>query len=85
MAGGDPAFVDPRMLMDTSKTLTGGDLWSYLTSKTERIKRASQLFEWISSGNISISAPVIFKLADGQQAHAFLESRKSKGKIILIP
>jgi hypothetical protein len=38
MAGGDPDFINPRMLMDTSKTLTGGDLWSYLTSKEQRIK-----------------------------------------------
>src|SRR6478609_214102 len=44
MAGGDPEFINPRMLMDTSKTLTGGDLWSYLNSKEERIKRANQLF-----------------------------------------
>lgn len=85
MAGGDPAFVDPRMLMDTSKTLTGGDLWSYLTSKKERIKRASQLFNWISNNEITISPPTVFKLADGKQAHTFLESRKSNGKIILIP
>jgi NADPH2:quinone reductase len=28
MAGGDPDFINPRMLMDTSKTLTGGDLWN---------------------------------------------------------
>jgi NADPH2:quinone reductase len=32
MAGGDPVKIDPRMLMDTSKTLTGGDLWNVLTS-----------------------------------------------------
>lgn len=85
MAGGDPAFVDPRMLMDTSKTLTGGDLWSYLTSKTERINRANQLFKWISNGDITVSAPTIYNLADGMHAHTFLESRKSNGKIILIP
>ncbi|WP_184546242.1 quinone oxidoreductase family protein [Mucilaginibacter sp. FT3.2] len=85
MAGGDPAFVDPRMLMDTSKTLTGGDLWSYLTSKAERIDRANRLFKWISNGQINILPSTVFKLADGQQAHDFLESRKSNGKIILIP
>lgn len=85
MAGGDPAFVDPRMLMDTSKTLTGGDLWSYLTSKEERIKRANQLFEWINNKKITITPPTVFKLADGKQAHELLESRKSNGKIILIP
>ena len=36
MAGGNPAPVDPRMLMDTSKTLTGGDLWNVLTTYEER-------------------------------------------------
>jgi NADPH:quinone reductase len=85
MAGGDPALVDPRMLMDSSKTLTGGDLWSYLTSKEERIKRAHQLFEWIINKQIHVAAPTRFSLADGKAAHDFLESRKSTGKIILIP
>jgi len=85
MSGGDPAFVDPRMLMDGSKTLTGGDLWSYLTSKAERIKRSGQLFEWISTKKISLSDPASFKLSDGKAAHDFLESRKSTGKIIMVP
>lgn len=85
MAGGDPEFVNPRMLMDTSKTLTGGDLWSYLNSKEERIKKANQLFDWIANGDITIAAPTIFKLSEGKLAHDYLESRKSTGKIILIP
>ncbi|OUL63057.1 quinone oxidoreductase [Flavobacterium sp. AJR] len=85
MAGGDPALVDPRMLMDTSKTLTGGDLWSYLTTREERIKRANQLFTWIIEGKVSLATPTSFKLSEGKQAHDYLESRKSTGKIILIP
>jgi NADPH2:quinone reductase len=85
MAGGDPDFINPRMLMDTSKTLTGGDLWSYLTSQDERIKRAHQLFDWISNDKIKITPPTVFKLSEGKKAHDFLESRKSTGKIILIP
>ena len=85
MSGGDPAFINPRMLMDTSKTLTGGDLWSYLTSKEERIRRANQLFEWIISGKITLSDPVKFKLSEGKKAHEFLENGKSSGKVLLIP
>jgi NADPH2:quinone reductase len=85
MAGGDPDFINPRMLMDTSKTLTGGDLWSYLTSKEQRIKRANKLFDWISGNQITIAAPTVFKLSEGKKAHDYLESRKSTGKIILIP
>jgi NADPH:quinone reductase len=85
MAGGDPALVDPRMLMDTSKTLTGGDLWNVLTSLEERKARSKQLFDWILEGNINMQEPTIFPLQDGSDAHTLLESRKSTGKILLQP
>jgi len=77
--------VDPRMLMDTSKTLTGGDLWNVLISFEERKIRSQQLFEWITDGLIKIPEPTIFALEDGAKAHALLESRKSTGKILLQP
>ncbi|AFQ11458.1 TPA: quinone oxidoreductase [Bacillus pacificus] len=85
MAGGNPAPVDPRMLMDTSKTLTGGDLWNVLTTFEERKKRSTQLFDWIASGKLNIASPTTFSLQDGARAHELLESRKSTGKILLIP
>lgn len=84
MAGGDPVSIDPRMLMDTSKTLTGGDLWNVLTSHEERVKRSGELFEWIKEGSLKITE-TSFSLSDGAKAHEYLESRKSSGKILLIP
>lgn len=83
ISGGDPAFVDPRMLMDTSKTLTGGDLWNVLTSIEERKTRSKQLFNWILKGNLMMKEPTTFALKDGAEAHRLLESRKSVGKILL--
>lgn len=85
MSGGDPEPVDPRMLMDTSKTLTGGDLWSYLTNETERKNRAKELFRLIEEGVVKIKEPVNFKLSEGKKAHEFLEKGKSSSKILLIP
>lgn len=85
MSGGDPQLIDPRMLMDTSKTLTGGDLWSYLTSEQERKVRAGQLFQWLIDGWLKIKEPVKFKLSEGRKAHEYLESGKSSSKILLIP
>ncbi|PEY39570.1 alcohol dehydrogenase [Bacillus cereus] len=85
MAGGDPTPVDPRMLMDTSKTLTGGDLWNVLTTYEERKSRSSQLFDWITAGKLHIQNPTTFALENGAEAHRLLESRKSTGKILLIP
>jgi NADPH:quinone reductase len=85
MSGGDPALVDPRMLMDSSKSLSGGDLWSYLKSQTERERRAKELFNGIKKGVLRTEPPIKFKLADGAAAHLFLESGKSAGKVLLIP
>ncbi|WP_341358011.1 quinone oxidoreductase [Rossellomorea sp. y25] len=85
MAGGDPVSVDPRMLMDTSKTLTGGDLWNVLTSHEERVTRSHELFGWIQEGKLKVSEPTVFPLSEGAKAHEYLESRKSTGKILFIP
>lgn len=85
MAGGDPVHIDPRMLMDTSKTLTGGDLWNVLTSREQRLERSKKLFQWIADGSLSMAAPTRFSLSEGAEAHRYLESRKSTGKIVLIP
>jgi NADPH2:quinone reductase len=85
MAGGDPPPVDPRRLMDASKRLIGGDLWSYLVSYEERSRRAEQLFALLRDGHLRLQAPRLFELKDGAEAHRYLESRKSTGKIVLIP
>jgi NADPH:quinone reductase len=82
--GGVPAPVDPRMLMDTSKTLTGGDLWGYLTSREERLRRAGELFGRVVSGEIVVAPPVTFPLAEGRAAHDHLESGRSAGKVLLV-
>lgn len=85
MAGGDPQPVDPRYLMDTSKTLTGGDLWNVLTAYDERVWRADELFGWIRNGVLKLRIAATFPLAGGSAAHAFLEGRSAIGKVLLIP
>ncbi len=85
MAGGDPPKVDPRRLMDESKTLTGGDLWNVLTSGEERKRRVAELFSWITEGKIKVRIAKRFSLADARAAHEFLESRAAIGKVLLIP
>jgi NADPH2:quinone reductase len=84
-AGGNPPSIDPRYLMDTSKTLTGGDLWSYLTSHQERLQRTAILFEWLRKDRLHLAPPTTFRLSEGKAAHELLESRISTGKIVLIP
>ena len=85
MAGGDPEPIDPRLLMDSSKSLSGGDLWNVLTSANERRRKAQELFGWVRDGVIQVHIDSRFSLAEGAQAHARLESRASSGKVLLIP
>ena len=65
--------------------VSGGDLWNVLTSAQERRSRAHQLFDWLEAGQLTLSPPTRFPLAQGADAHRLLESRKSVGKIVLIP
>ena len=85
LAGGKLELGNPLWIIAHSKTITGGDLWNYLTSHAERIRRSEKVFNWIIEGKIQISPPHIFKLSDGKAAHEFMEGRKSTGKILLIP
>ncbi|MFC5741384.1 quinone oxidoreductase family protein [Dyella tabacisoli] len=83
MAAGDPDPVDPRLLMDRSLTLTGGDLWNVLTSADIRRERAAALFAQIRAGSLVPRIAGRFPLSDGAKAHAFLEGREAIGKIVL--
>ncbi|KLD64241.1 quinone oxidoreductase family protein [Dyella japonica] len=83
MAAGDPDPVDPRLLMDRSLTLTGGDLWNVLTGPAERRRRAAALFEQIRQGSVRPQIAARIPLRDGARAHAYLESRAAIGKVLL--
>ncbi|MEO5625451.1 MAG: quinone oxidoreductase [Dokdonella sp.] len=83
MAAGDPDPVDPRLLMDRSLTLTGGDLWNVLTSATVRRERAALLFDDIRAGRVKPTIAARFALREGANAHRYLESRTAIGKVLL--
>jgi len=85
MAGGDPAPVDPRVLMDRSLTLSGGDLWNVLRTNEDRVARAAALFGWARDGRLRVRIAERFPLARGADAHRFLESRAAVGKVLLVP
>lgn len=85
MAGGDPVKIDPVALMAESKSLLTGDLWDYLTSYEERQKRSERLFSYFAKDQIQLSEPTVFSLAKGQEAHDYLETGKSIGKVLLKP
>lgn len=85
MAAGDPAPVDPRLLMDRSLSLVGGDLWNVLTSAERRRARAGEMFDGFRSGAVVPQVSRTWPLREGAHAHRALEGRGVIGKIVLLP
>lgn len=85
MSGGGIPAIDPALLMPSSLSLIGCDLWSFLTSQQERQQRADRLFENLRRGLIELPLLTEFRLSQGRMAHQLLENRNFSGKIILIP
>ena len=83
MAAGDPDPVDPRLLMDRSLSLTGGDLWNVLVNAKVRRQRAAELFEEILDGRLRPRIAERFPISEGAAAHRYLESRAAIGKVLL--
>jgi NADPH:quinone reductase len=47
--------------------------------------RSAQLFDWIAAGRLKLQVGGEYRLADAAKAHADMESRKTTGKLLLVP
>jgi NADPH:quinone reductase-like Zn-dependent oxidoreductase len=47
--------------------------------------RTAQLFDWIVEGKLKIRDGGEYPLKDAARAHADMESRKTTGKLLLVP
>ena len=84
-SGPVPPF-DPQVLnAKGSLFLTRPSLGHYVADRTELLERANALFEWIAAGELKVRIDQSFPLAEAAEAHRYLEARKTKGKILLIP
>lgn len=78
--------VDPQTLNTKgSLYLTRPFLGHYTADRAELMWRVNDLFTWIVSGELKVRIDKTFSLAEVAEAHQYLESRQSKGKILLIP
>jgi NADPH2:quinone reductase len=78
--------IDPQLLSRKgSLFLTRPTLAHYVATRAELERRASDLFNWVSAGSLRVRVDRTYPLARAAEAHRALESRKTMGKIILIP
>lgn len=84
-AGGTPPAIDPLLLMEGSKSVTGGDLWTYLNGMESRQSRVDRLFAALRSETITAPTITAFPLREGVAGHRLLEDRSFAGKVVLLP
>lgn len=81
--------AEPLNLLDLSRKgslfVTRPTLFDYISTTEELDAAASELFEVISSGAVTIEVNQRFPLADAAEAHRALEARKTTGATILVP
>lgn len=76
--------LDPQVLNQKgSLFLTRPSLGYYNQDREEILRRAADLFAWINDGRLSVRIDKTFPLEEAAEAHRYIESRLSKGKVLL--
>ena len=78
--------VDPQVLASGgSLFLTRPSLAHYLLNREELLWRAGDVLGAVERGTVQLRVDRTYPLADAKTAHEDLESRRSTGKLLLIP
>lgn len=77
--------VEPSRLAVKGAYLTRPSLFHYTATRDELLWRSRELFESIASGKLKVTIDSEIPLRDAKKAHERIESRKSVGKVLLIP
>jgi NADPH2:quinone reductase len=85
-SSGPVAPVDPQRLnTGGSLYLTRPTMGSYIATRAELLQRANDLFSWIADGRLSVRIGGRYPLAEAGLAQADLASRRTTGKLLLLP
>ncbi len=85
-ASGPVGPLDPQILNQKGSVfLTRPSLAHYTASGAEIQQRAGDLFSWIASGKLHVRIDHTFPLNEAADAHRYIEGRRTKGKLLLIP
>ncbi|MBN2321366.1 MAG: quinone oxidoreductase [Acidobacteria bacterium] len=78
--------LDPNILNPGgSLYLTRPNLSHYVADRAELLQRAGDIFRWIDEGSLKMHIDGVFSLRDASEVHQLLESRNTRGKVLLRP
>jgi NADPH:quinone reductase len=84
-SGPVPPFELQRLAAGGSLFITRPTLVHYIATRDELVRRAGDLFSWITSGRLTVRIGGRYRLAEAARAHADLAARRTTGKLLLLP
>ncbi|HSK90348.1 MAG TPA: quinone oxidoreductase [Euzebyales bacterium] len=87
--GQSSGTVDPvapqRLAAAGSVFLTRPRLVDHIASRDELLWRSGELFELIAQDALDVRVDQRFPLAEAADAHTYMEQRRTRGKVLLVP
>jgi NADPH2:quinone reductase len=78
--------VNPQVLNQKgSLYLTRPTIVHYTATRAELLERAGEVLGWVADGSLQVHIGREFPLTHAVEAHRELESRRTTGKLLLIP
>jgi NADPH2:quinone reductase len=84
-SGAVPPFDLIRLSTMGSLYITRPTLKNYIATRADLEARAKDVFDGVANGSLKLRIEHIYPLADAAHAHRDLESRKTTGKLLLLP
>jgi NADPH2:quinone reductase len=84
-SGSVPPFDAGILNAKGSLYLTRPSLGHYVADRKELSWRAGDVLNWTASGKLKLRIDRVYPLADAAAAHRDLESRRTAGKLLLVP
>ena len=85
-ASGPVPPLDPmKLAWGGSLTLTRPYMEHFRATREEFVWRANEVFQAILDGNLKVTIDSTYPLADAPASHAALASRRTMGKLLLLP
>jgi NADPH2:quinone reductase len=84
-SGPVPPFDLSRLGRGGSLYVTRPTLGHYILTREDLDRRTTDLFGWITTGELKVLIGATYPLADAAAAHDALTGRRTTGKVLLIP
>jgi NADPH2:quinone reductase len=84
-SGAVEPFDPQRLAAGGSLFLARPTLVHYVSTTGELRRRAGDLFELMAAGRLRVAVDQAMPLGDAPEAHRYIEGRRTRGKVLLLP